>query len=291
MAPGVGSPPRWNRTRGNRTLASMTRAFRLALSHLVGWLVDRRIPGPLRRLVYGTYCRLTGADPSSAQLGLEHYPSLGAFFVRRLQPDARPLAPDPALLISPCDGHLQASQRIDEGTLLQAKGMAYPLAELLGGASDGKALEGGQAFTIYLSPRDYHRVHAPLAADLVRVSWLAGDRFSVAPGVLSRRPRVLARNERAVLELSSELGPYYLVMVGALNVGRIRVVGVAPGTTPDAARTPHFERGAELARFEMGSTVVLVFPAGLVDPLGLAQGAPLKLGEPLGRLPGRVASR
>ena len=266
----------------------MSRAFRILLSHLAGWLADRRVPGPLRHLVYGTYCRITGADPALAQLGLEHYPSLGAFFVRRLREGARPLDPDPGSLISPCDGLIQAAQTIVQGSLLQAKGREYALGALLGGLADeetrAQALEGGQAWTIYLSPRDYHRVHTPLGGRLTRVAWIPGDRFSVAPKVLARRPGVLAGNERAVLELESELGTYYLVMVGALSVGRIRVVGVAPGESSAPRGALRFERGDELARFELGSTVVLVFPRGMVLPEVSQVGTTLELGQRLGRL-------
>jgi phosphatidylserine decarboxylase len=106
----------------------------------------------------------------------------------------------------------------------------------------------------------------------------------VSPKVLARRPGVLAGNERAVLELSSKLGTYYLVLVGALNVGRIRVVGINNGETPPLGKPPHFERGAELARFEMGSTVVLVFPAGMVEPVVTEAGTSVKLGERLARM-------
>jgi phosphatidylserine decarboxylase len=254
------------------------RVVRRASSALVGWLADRGVPRPLRRAVYGAYCRATGADAREAELDLADYPSLGAFFVRRLRPGARPLAPGG--LLAPCDGTLQALGRIERGTLVQAKGQDYEVAELLGDAPPG--LEGAWTATIYLSPRDYHRVHAPFAAELTAVRWLGGERRSVAPAVLARVPRVLATNERAVLALRGARGPSWLVMVGALNVGRIRVVGVEPGASP--ARALPFERGGELARFEMGSTVVLVVP-GAAPVAGLAPGAALRLGQHLADLP------
>jgi len=253
--------------------------LRRASSTLVGWAADRGVPRFLRRVVYGGYCRLTGADPSQAELPLDGYPSLGAFFVRRLAPGARPLDPDPAALLSPCDGTVQAVGRIERGTLLQAKGREYGVAELLGypGAVQERLAEGAWTATIYLSPRDYHRVHAPVEASLEEVRWIAGERRSVAPGVLARVPRVLSTNERAVLRLRGPGGPLWLVMVGALNVGRIRVVGVAPGQSPETPLA--FPRGAELARFEMGSTVVLVVP-GARDA-ALAPGQALRLGQRL----------
>lgn len=252
----------------------------------MGWLADRAVPRPLRGFVYGGYCRWTGADPREAELALADYPSLGAFFVRRLKPGARALDPDPRALLSPCDGTLQALGRIERGALLQAKGQVYALDDLLGSSASAAglagALEGAWTATIYLSPRDYHRVHAPLAAQLEEVRWIPGERRSVAPGVLRRVPRVLSTNERAVLCLRGEPGAHWLVMVGALNVGRIRVVGVEPGRSP--ARPLSFARGAELARFEMGSTVVLVVPGARSLP-DLAEGAAVRLGQRLAQLP------
>jgi phosphatidylserine decarboxylase len=202
--------------------------------------------------------------------------------VRRLKPGARALDPDPRALLSPCDGTLQALGHIERGALLQAKGQGYSVAELLGASGQEAELEGAWTATIYLSPRDYHRVHAPLSAELEEVRWLPGERRSVAPRVLERVPRVLATNERAVLVLRGERAPFHLVMVGALNVGRIRVVGVEPGRSP--VRPLAFARGAELARFEMGSTVVLIGPGMKALP-GLTPGDRVRLGQRLAELP------
>jgi phosphatidylserine decarboxylase len=261
----------------------MSARFRRSLSLTVGWLADRRIPGPLRAPVYRTYARFTGADPSEAQLPLHGYASLGAFFVRRLQPGARPIDPSPDVLVAPCDGVVQALDRVTGASLLQAKGQSYRVRDLLAGAGEGVDLEGAWAWTIYLGPKDYHRVHAPLAGALVDVRWARGDRRSVAPGVLARKPAVLATNERAVLTLETALGPVFLVMVGALNVGRIRVVGVEPGRPPGAPLA--LERGAELARFEMGSTVVLVLPPERSAPrAGIEPGCGVRLGSVLADL-------
>jgi len=252
----------------------------------MGWFADRAVPRPLRRTVYGGYCRITGADPREAELALDAYPSLGAFFVRRLKSGARPLEPDPALLVSPCDGTVQAMGTITKDSLLQAKGQSYTAAELLGATAERlgapAALEGAWTCTLYLSPRDYHRVHAPLPVRLERVRWLPGERRSVAPAVLARVPRVLATNERAVLELAHGARRAYLVMVGALNVGRIRVVGVTTGATP--AQPLDFARGAELARFEMGSTVVLIVPGARALP-ELSEGQSVRLGQRLALFP------
>jgi len=256
---------------------------RRAASRLFGWLADRRIPPRLRRLVYGGYCSFYDVDASEVRLALGDHPSLGAFFVRRLKEGARVFPADPRLLPAPADGTLQSLDRVHEGSVLQAKGRPYLVRELLGEAGGGVELEGGFAWTIYLSPRDYHRVHAPDSGRLAAVSWFPGSRHSVNPKVLARRAGVLASNERAVLRLEAECGTLFLVMVGALNVGRIRVVGVEPGRDGALAPERRVARGEELARFEMGSTVVLLAPPGGPRPVdGLAPGRRLKMGEVIG---------
>jgi len=141
---------------------------------------------------------------------------------------------------------------------------------------------------VYLSPADYHRIHAPDDVRLEELRWIAGARYSVAPKVLARRT-VLPVNERVVLRLQSPRGPLFLVLVGATNVGRIRIVGVEPGR-PAPRPGPEFARGEELARFEMGSTIVLVSPAGGASALpGLAAGHEVRLGQALGRHAGVAA--
>ena len=262
----------------------MSTPLRTGLSRAVGWFSDRRIPTALRPLVYRSYARLTGADLDEAVGPLQIYPSLGAFFVRRLRPGARPLPEDLGLLPSPADGRLQALDRIANDSLLQAKGQAYSPAELLGGLATPEQLEGAWAWTIYLSPRDYHRVHAPCRAELRDLRWLGHSRWSVAPKVVAKRPRLYLENERVALELAVGDERLWLVLVGAVNVGRLRVVGVPQGGPANARRDPVFERGDELGRFEMGSTVVLIASPGLAQPApGLELGQPLRLGQPIGR--------
>lgn len=262
---------------------SLSSGFRRALSASVGWAADRHLPKVLRAPVYRTYARFTGADLAEVRLGLSSFPSLGAFFVRELKSGARPIPTDRDVLCSPVDGTVQSLCPIARGTVVQAKGRDYTVADLLGSAADAADLEGGFSWTIYLSPRDYHRIHAPETCELASATWMPGDRFSVAPKVLARR-RVLDINERCALKLEGSRGTLGLVLVGALNVGRIRVVGVEPAHIGNVSPKLHFERGAELARFEMGSTIVLLAPRGaiVVDP-GLHEGEHVKLGQPIGR--------
>ncbi|MFT4542005.1 MAG: phosphatidylserine decarboxylase [Planctomycetota bacterium] len=261
----------------------MATSFRLAASHLVGWLADRSVPRFLRVPFYRTYGKLTGCNLDECRPPLNGYGSLGAFFIRRLVDGARPILEDPGALVSPVDGTVQDVGPIgSDGAILQAKGRHYGLREFLAGIGECIPLEGGTAWTIYLSPRDYHRIHAPESCELLSVRWVAGDRFSVNPKVLLRRD-VFAVNERCVLELATVHGPMLLVLVGALNVGRIRVIGVDPAHDGVLDAPRHFERGAELARFEMGSTIVLLAPAAVATPIaGITQGRTVQLGEGIG---------
>lgn len=264
----------------------MATPLRRALSLAVGWAADRKLPRFFRPFAYSTYARFTGADLSEVRLALRDFPSLAHFFVRELKPGARTIDLAPDALVSPVDGTVQAIERIEAGRTLQAKGRSYAVDEFLGGLRGEVDLEGGTAWTIYLSPRDYHRIHAPEHCRVREIAWLPGARYSVQPKVLARRA-VLDVNERVVLRLESAHGPFFLVLVGALNVGRMRVVGIEPTPRKRLAPEPAFTRGAELARFEMGSTIVLCVPRGRAEPLaGLAQGAPVRLGARIGRWTG-----
>ena len=246
---------------------------RAALSRFVGWIADRRVPGPLRAPIYKVFAHFTGADLSEVREPIGTHRTFTDFFVRRLRVDARPIDAGIDAIVSPCDGTLVGLCPIERGTLLQAKGRSYPLAELLGSAADAEGCEGGLAWTIYLSPRDYHRVHAPEAGALASLRRIPGARYSVAPVVLDAR-LVLPVNERAVFRLETARGLLWMVMVGATNVGRIRIAGDEDGLPR------RFLRGEEIARFEMGSTVVLVAPRGAAEvPPSVAPGRPLRLGE------------
>lgn len=230
--------------------------------------------------MYRAYACFTGADLAEVRDPLADHASLADFFVRRLKDGARPIARASEELVSPCDGTVQSMGTVERGGVLQAKGRSYPIGELLADDHAAARCDGGFAWTIYLSPRDYHRVHAPETCSLESIRRVRGSRYSVAPGVLQRR-LVLPLNERAVFELRSSRGTHWLVLVGALNVGRIRMAGERGEGSGKLPR--RFTRGEELARFEMGSTVVLVTTRGAASPLsGLAPGHPVRLGAPIG---------
>ena len=185
---------------------------------------------------------------------------------------------------SPVDSMIQAMSPVTEGAVIEAKGRDYPVRDLLAGVGEEIDLEGGHQFTLYLGPKDYHRIHSPLDAKLVESRHIAGERFSVQPKVLAKR-RVLPINERVVLRLESDRGPFFMVLVGAIIVGRIRVVGLDPFHVGPVSPPRAFARGEELGRFEMGSTVVLVTPPGFLSPMeGVQQGDSIKLGQAIATL-------
>jgi len=257
---------------------------RLLSSRLVGWLADRRLPRRVRPFAWRTFSRLVGADLDEVERPLVEYHSLTDYFVRRLRPGVRPIVASPNELPSPVDGRVQSVERIAHGgQALQAKGQSYSVAELLGERAPAD-LAGWWSWICYLSPRDYHRIHSPFDGELAHVEWVEGERLSVAPRVLARVPRVFTRNARVVLEIATQHGPVFMVLVGALNVSRIRLEGLSIGATAGLpART--YRRGDEVGRFELGSTVILVTPPSAWEPReGLQPGADLRYGAPIGVL-------
>jgi phosphatidylserine decarboxylase len=245
------------------------------------WLKD-----PLTRWFAKAY----GVDlREAANADLASYATFNEFFTRELKPGARPIASGADTVVAPADGVLTEHGAVDGGRLYQAKGSAYTLAELVGEtgpAVDG--LAGGRYFTIYLAPHNYHRVHAPLDARLVRTRYLPGARFSVSRATAAAIPRLFCRNERVVCWFETSRGPMVVVFVGALNVSSISTFAhgeIASGTARQWQETPPrpVARGAEIGRFNMGSTVVVLFGSAAVrfGP-GAADGLAVRMGQALG---------
>jgi len=229
----------------------------------------------------------------------DRFESLQACFTRRLKAGARPIDPDPDALVSPCDAVIGAHGRIDQGTLLQAKGMVYRLEELLGDPVRAAAHENGSYVTLRLKSSMYHRFHAPCAGRLRSIDYISGDAFNVNPPTLRRLDRLFCRNERAVLpiEIRSKVeaqiaskdprSPVTLVPVAAVLVASMRFGFLAkpldlryrgPNRIECDAR---FERGDELGWFEHGSTIVMLAGPGLRLAPGLATGNTIRMGERL----------
>lgn len=241
------------------------------------------------------FIRRYGVDISQAeQPDLEAYPDFNTFFTRALKPDARPLPADPATLISPVDGTVSQAGAIAGDRLFQAKGHDYPLRALLAGAADyAPHFEGGLYATIYLAPRDYHRVHMPCDGTLREMHYVPGRLFSVSPRTTAAIPGLFARNERLVMLFDTACGPMAVIMVGAMLVAGIETVwsGLVVVNHREAPRrwdyvgrsVPlHLERGAELGRFNMGSTVIVLLPPGCAELAATVQAdATMRMGETL----------
>jgi phosphatidylserine decarboxylase len=223
----------------------------------------------------------------------EDYSHFNDFFTRALRDGARPVEGDATTVVCPADGHISQIGAIDQDQVLQAKGHAFTVTELLGGDSErARAFHNGSFVTVYLSPRDYHRVHMPLAGKLRETIYVPGRLFSVAPHTTRTIPRLFARNERLVSLFDTDVGAMAMVLVGAINVAAIETVWAGQVTPPqrEGVEVDHFEhlnialeRGAEMGRFNMGSTVILLFGQGKVGWLStLAAEQPVKMGQQIG---------
>ena len=237
----------------------------------------------------------SNSDPDS----YEHF---NAFFTRALRAGSRPLEGGAETVVCPADGRVSGIGEVRAGKLLQAKGQHYSLQALLGG-DDGRAaaFAQGRFATIYLSPRDYHRVHMPVDGRLREMTYIPGRLFSVNFATARVVPRLFTRNERLVCIFDSEIGPLALVLVGAMMVAGMQTVWSGPVTPPhgqtmrtwryDGESAIRLSRGEEMGRFDTGSTVVLLFPANRVEWLdALTAGSSVRMGRELGRLlPGQRA--
>jgi len=223
---------------------------------------------------------------------IDDYEHFNAFFTRALRAGARPQPEDPRAFASPVDGSLSQIGPIHAGLLLQAKGHRYGSAELLGDPQLAAEFRDGSFCTLYLSPRHYHRVHMPASGRLRRWGYVPGRLFSVNPATARAMPRLYARNERMVAIFDCAFGPLAVVMVGALLVGGIELVWHGRLTPPHRREAaPSFyepmqplflPRGAELGRFHLGSTVILLAPAGALSWDGeLAPDREVRVGQPL----------
>ncbi len=221
----------------------------------------------------------------------EDYIHFNDFFTRSLKDGARPLPEDPEMIVSPADGVISQIGDIKNGRIFQAKGHDYSLVELLGGDLEvGQKFMGGKFATIYLSPRDYHRVHVPAAGALHRMIHVPGRLFSVNQGTVENIPNLFARNERVVSIFDTQYGPMAVIMVGAINVASIETVWaglvtpqrgqVSSVTYGEASQSVELNRGGELGRFKLGSTAIVLFGKDQVDWLENWQpGLSIQMGE------------
>ena len=264
-----------------------------ALSRIVYW-ATRWTWRPWKNFLIRTIIQNYNVDMAEAQQPDPlAYPSFNAFFTRALKPEARRAPADADAIACPADGRISQLGAIHGDRIFQATGFDFSVAELLGDAAAAAPYTNGHFITVYLSPRDYHRVHAPLAGTLRETVHIPGRVFSVAPFTVAAVPNLFARNERVICHFDSKRGPYALAMVGAMLVSGVETVWGGIEIPPYAgaivrkdyrSREIRLERFAELGRFNMGSTIILLLPAGTtaLDP-DLAAEALVRVGQYIGR--------
>lgn len=265
-----------------------------ALSRGLGSAADVRIPRPLRRSVIGTFARAVGINLNEAEKPVEEYDSINQFFVRRLKPGTRTWPTDPMVAASPVDGIVGQLGRINNGTLIQAKGLQYAAAALLNSQEEAADFSGGSFLTIYLSPRHYHRIHTPIGGSIPFARHVPGALLPVNEPAVQHIPNLFARNERVLAAIDSTIGRVAIVAVGAYNVGRISTafdpdwgpwvsnVARRQGETRPYSPPKQVETGQEIMAFHLGSTVVLLFQPG-VEFEPLTPGQEVRLGQPIAR--------
>lgn len=263
------------------------------LSRITGRLADARLPGPFLRRAMERYIKAYDVDMSEVEAELDSFATFNAFFTRRLVDGARPVDGGATTVVSPADARLQTAERIpSHGRLEQVKGSRYSLAALLGDEAQAAAYREGWHATLYLSPRDYHRVHVPIDGKIVSWRHIPGRLYPVNNLAVRHIEGLFTVNERVVVFLESDtFGAMALAMVGAANVGKItlsftdnpgdwrsgRVTDVTP---PEPISV---QRGDELGMFNLGSTVVLVSADSGLEVANAMEGEHIKMGAPLWR--------
>lgn len=265
-----------------------------ALTRVVYWLTrqeSRFTPAAIERFVKAFDVNME--DALNPELG--SYRTFNEFFTRPLKPEARPISSGASHIASPADGRISAIGEINQARVFQAKGRDYSLLSLLGG--DGAATErlgNGRFATIYLSPRDYHRLHMPLEGRLIRQTHVPGRLFSVGPHTVRALPDLFTRNERVIAQFETPHGLMALVLVGAMNVAAIETVWHGLVTPPQRANLSHINysgteaihlpRGAEMGRFNMGSTIIVLLENPAAWNVDKQAGDAVRMGQMLGEV-------
>ncbi len=263
-----------------RTLSRLVRlATRWTWRPWKNWLI--------RRIVRTYDIRLDEAAIADA----DAYLHFDAFFTRALKPHTRAATPAPETILCPADGRISQAGRIVDGLLFQAKGQFFSVGDLLADSQAAETYQDGCFVTVYLSPRDYHRVHMPWSGRLVHTTHIPGHLFSVAPHVVTAIPGLFARNERLVCHFESTQGPFVVIMVGAMLVSGISTTWSGDVVPPYARSTSHtnwrplgiqLSRFAEMGRFHMGSTVIILFPTAAKLHSSLHGEQAVQVGQGLG---------
>ncbi len=263
------------------------------LSRLVGWIAASEIRWLKNTFINAFIKRYDVNMEEAGRKSADEFRCFNDFFTRELEDGVRPLADGDNQLVSPADGAVSQLGKIENGRIFQAKGQDYSLIELLGGSTErAEEFMGGEFATIYLSPKDYHRVHMPLRGTLREMVYVPGDLFSVNKTTAENVPRLFARNERVVAIFDTEQGPMAMVLVGAMIVAAVETVWAGLITPPKRElkvvdytnpQPVTLEKGEEMGRFLLGSTVVLCFAKDKIHwQEDLSADSPLRMGEAIG---------
>lgn len=262
------------------------------MTGLAGYLANIRTPNVknwmIRKFIRDYQIDITEAAPAD----MDAYPCFNAFFIRRLRPELRPVAPEQHSIASPADGTVAQAGLIRDKQLLQAKGMYFTLERLLGNDIEtAEAFKNGSYATVYLAPHNYHRVHMPLTGQLIKTIYVPGKLFSVNKMTSSLIPNLYARNERLISIFDTAAGPMAVILVGAMIVGSIKTVWMdtpARGsriTTTIVKSGISLNKGDELGHFTLGSTVILLFGQDKIQWLSdLQTDKPVQFGENIGSI-------
>lgn len=256
---------------------------------LAGLLANISWP-PIKNFLISQFVAAYNVDMSEAKaLSISQYETFNDFFTRELKSGARSVEQAVSAIVSPADGAISELGTISNGEMLQAKGINYSLARLLGDESMASELEGGAFVTIYLSPKDYHRVHMPFSGEPENLKYIPGKLFSVNQRTAENLDSLFARNERLVAAFKQEQQSFVVVLVGAMIVGAMETVLTGPVFRSNGVRDLPFKdkalnKGDELGRFYLGSTAIILFPKemGVVFREGLSSGDEVRMGECLG---------
>lgn len=261
-----------------------------ALSTAVGHLTRVKAPASLHHAAIRWFAKQYNVALDEAELPVEGYRTFGDFFTRRLKDGARPIDPGEKVIISPVDGRVSQAGYAEKGDLIQAKGVNYPVEKLLGDRAAAEPFLGGAFATLYLSPRDYHRIHSPMKGEIEGYAYIPGEFWPVNPASVSLKAALFAVNERLVTYMQTTAGRVAVIKVGATNVSRIRAAyddivthNNKPGVVHSYDKKIPVEKAGELGVFEMGSTVILLFETGRIqwEP-SLSPDAPVRLGQRIG---------
>lgn len=261
-----------------------------ALSSAVGHATRLPGPRPLHRFAIKAFAKRFNVDVHEAELELGSYPTFAQFFTRKLKPGSREIDQGAQSVVSPVDGVVSQLGYSERGECLQAKGVGYPVDKLLADPELAKPFHGGAYMTIYLSPRDYHRIHTPVDGKVTAYSYIPGEFWPVNPASVKLKTALFCINERLTSLMDTPAGKVAVVKVGATCVSRIRAAYDDVVThTGGKAKTHRYQqpfqvrRGDELGVFEMGSTVILLFEQGRVrwDP-SIIEGSKVRMGQKIG---------